>query len=222
MSIATPLTAHLNDPKYANAVYEPSEDTFLLIDALEQDLPFLQGLTITIVCEIGTGSGIVITAISKALGSGKFYLASDINPKACSCASQTAEVNSVDLEIIRCDLLTCFTDRLSGSVDLLIFNPPYVVTTSEELRGSGLNRSWAGGTKGRDVLDRLLNDVPKLLSCRGVFYLVALPENDIDEIEQFFKRFHFEMFIVLNRKAGRENLFVLRFSRENAGQNIGF
>lgn len=47
--------------------------------------------------------------------------------------------------------------RLSGFVDILIFNPPYVVTSSEELESAkGIELSWAGGIDGRQVLDQFL------------------------------------------------------------------
>ena len=56
MMIPTPLTHHLD---FEN-IYEPAEDSFLLLDALEQDLVYIsQTLKPTICVEIGSGSGII-------------------------------------------------------------------------------------------------------------------------------------------------------------------
>jgi len=68
--------------------------------------------------------------------------------------------------------------RLQRRVDLLIFNPPYVVTPSEHIGSHQLEASWAGGVKGRQVMDRLFVQVPTLLSDRGVFYVVVVRDND--------------------------------------------
>ena len=46
-----------------------------------------------------------------------------------------------------------------------------------------LSASWAGGDKGREVLDRLLPKISHLLSPCGVFYLVAIKENNIGKVK---------------------------------------
>ena len=52
-------------------------------------------------------------------------------------------------DVVRTDLAGSL--RLSGKVDLLLFNPPYVATPREEMEGSGISISWAGGVDGRCV-----------------------------------------------------------------------
>jgi len=61
-------------------------------------------------------------------------------------------------------ILTKFSDglmsRLAGKVDVILFNPPYVVTSSEEIGSSSIEAAWAGGIDGREVLDKFLPQVP--------------------------------------------------------------
>ena len=43
--------------------------------------------------------------------------------------------------------------------------------------GSGIEAAWAGGSRGREVIDRFLPMVTQLLSNQGLFYLVTIAEN---------------------------------------------
>lgn len=105
-------------------------------------------------------------------------------------------------------------------MDIILFNPPYVPTESEEVLSAQSDRSisgsWAGGTDGMEVTNRLLGDVEALLSERGKFYLVTLERNNIPEIcERMFRTFRLQCQIVAQRRAGIENLHILQFSRVN-------
>lgn len=75
-------------------VYEPAEDTFLMLDALEEELNYLTNLTPATVLEIGPGSGVLIAAVSSFFKSQAFCWAIDINPDACIVAKDTAVLNN--------------------------------------------------------------------------------------------------------------------------------
>jgi release factor glutamine methyltransferase len=147
----TPLLFHL-PVKESAQIYEPAEDSFLLIDALEEDLMFLQSMKPSVCVEIGSGSGVVITAVANALGTNSRCIAVDINPVACTVTQGTAQLNGAEVEVVAMDLLSGF--HWDNRIDVLIFNPPYVVTPSEEIwskEHGDISRAWAGGKRGREV-----------------------------------------------------------------------
>ncbi|EDV23508.1 uncharacterized protein TRIADDRAFT_50516 [Trichoplax adhaerens] len=212
MDYPTPSISHLSRKPYVNYVYDAAEDTFLFMDALQNDA------ILPLICiEVGSGSGAIISFISKILGPECYYMATDINPIAANCTIDTAKLNEMpQCEVIITDLVSGLKDRLTGNVDVILFNPPYVVTPSKEISGNGIEASWAGGENGREVMDRLFTIVPQLLSPSGLFYLVAIKENYPDEIIKTMKMVGLSGEIILSRKAGRENLFILRFDKENS------
>ncbi|GAA5843397.1 hypothetical protein JCM9279_002090 [Rhodotorula babjevae] len=213
--IPTPTTSHLSAVDF-ESVYEPAEDTFILLDALEQDADLLKGSRVCL--EIGSGSGCVSAFLASICGpSSALYLCTDLNPHAARCTALTGQSNSVPLNPILTDLTSALLPRLTHAVDVLVFNPPYVETEDAEAfdaqEDGVIERAWAGGIGGMRVTNRLLEQVETLLSSRGVFYLVAVPENKPLQILEDMKQRDLHGEITLKRRAGREHLHILRFSR---------
>jgi release factor glutamine methyltransferase len=215
--LPTPDYSHFSIKDY-ESIYEPSEDTFLFIDALEKDLDCLNALNPLFVFEIGSGSGLVINFLANHLRQNNqtLFFSTDINYKSCIATDLTSIKNKNFINVVNCDLIMPMIERLEKKVDILLFNPPYVVTESHELGARNLQAAWAGGNNGREVMDRLFPFIDHLLSENGVFYLVCIKQNRIDEIEEIFLRMKFMMEIVMNRRAGIETLFILRFNRIKA------
>jgi release factor glutamine methyltransferase len=128
---ALPSLSHFKYKDYEN-FYEPSDDTFLLVDAIASDLDCLLALKPKLCLEIGSGSGCAITFLSKLLrenGITHHCVASDINPAANAATSMTAVENNVWVDCIRMNLGKSFN---RNEFDVIIFNPPYVPTEDEK------------------------------------------------------------------------------------------
>lgn len=78
-------------------VYEPSEDTFLLLDALESELEWLKTQKPSVIVEVGSGSGVIITALSNALADSVHCIATDININACLTTYKTSSLNQAQV-----------------------------------------------------------------------------------------------------------------------------
>lgn len=225
-----------------NKVYEPAEDSFLLLDALEQELELIKR-NVNICLECGSGSGVIITALAQAFSSknvpsdhslthiNRLLLATDLNWDACTTTKKCAKYHMLDsnVQVVRTDLAEALVDRLENSVDLLVFNPPYVptdenesnafsshTTTSEcsEAQTGQLHLSWAGGSQGRKLIDIFLRSyVPRLLSKPdGVAFMIALDQNNPKELVNFLVDEHkIQGKIVLERQAGIERLHVVKY-----------
>ncbi|KAI9182877.1 S-adenosylmethionine-dependent methyltransferase [Blastocladiella emersonii ATCC 22665] len=211
--LSTPDFGHLKAADYEQ-IYEAAEDTFLFLDALEGDMEAVLRPRQPAVClEVGSGSGCVSTFLAMHLGKPIYYLTTDINPAACAATRGTAVQNRVQIDAVHTDLVSSLLPRLAGSVDVFLFNPPYVPTPDGEVGTPDLSAAWAGGERGRRVIDRLLPQIPVLLSARGVAYFVLVQENDPDEIARTMAGHGLAMSVVMRRRSGPERLMIVRFER---------
>ena len=215
--LPTPDTLHLSIEKYKNRVYDPSEDTFLLLDALESDASYLNSIQPTLGLEVGVGSGCVSTFLCHSVLNNPIYMmCTDINPLALEASLETSTRNGLKIpfQVLRTDLIDSLLPRLFNKVDVLIFNPPYVVTGPEEVGSHSIEAAWAGGINGRQVIDRFLPLVHSLLSSKGVFYLVTINENQpLQILNELKSQYGLEGSVFKSRKAGIEGLSILRIHK---------
>ncbi|XP_055636361.1 uncharacterized protein LOC129775541 [Toxorhynchites rutilus septentrionalis] len=210
-------------PEDYDVVYDPAEDSFLLLDALESELECIKRAKPLVCVEIGPGSGIIITALAKALGYGNsHFVGVDINPHACRMTKRTSELNSCHMDVVNMDLLGSFA---SGAVDLLIFNPPYVATSAggelleEQIDQFARDRhelvkSWAGGFDGMAITNKVLEDLDRILAPGALFYLLLSAENKPQEVMKGLSRRQFDCEIIIDRKIRGEHLYVLKIRRK--------
>ncbi|KAF7549459.1 hypothetical protein G7046_g8341 [Stylonectria norvegica] len=137
--LPTPDTSHVPYER----VYEPSEDSYLLLDTLSSpaEKAFLHDAfrdVVPLVVEVGTGSGVVLAFVhahAQILFGHRHILAAGVDMNAFACRAtvatmQKAQTNNPGTHGLY--LGSCMGDLVTpwreGAVDVLIFNPPYVPT----------------------------------------------------------------------------------------------
>ena len=185
----------------------PSETTFL-----SRRFPLSTPTPILIEPGSGSGTIIAFLVAHSLTILGRpdvIALATDANPDASGVVGKTVLVTLDDVKpkgnglfaaCLRADLVTPIRD---GCADLVVFNPPYVPTSevpavphdsgsaedgierrdvdyAEESRRAEL--AYSGGKDGMEVTDRFLVELRRVLSPRGVAYLLLCARNLPDRV----------------------------------------
>lgn len=144
------------DIDIAPEVYNPSDDSFLLVRVLEVS-PGERLL------DMGTGTGIVALHAAKA---GAKVTAVDLNPHAVACVRSNAFKNDLKVETLQSDLF----QNVKGLFDVITFNPPYL--PEEGAPSTWMERAWSGGADGSEIVSRFLEDAWKFLVPGGRVYII--------------------------------------------------
>jgi release factor glutamine methyltransferase len=186
-------------------VYPPAEDSYLMLDALQNDL--LPATSFMLAVDVGCGSGIISSFLAKHFRMN--VIAVDLNCAATNTTLRTAQRNCVHLDAVTGDLFSFFAHP--HYIDLVVFNPPYVLTPSEEVGSKDISASWAGGINGREVIDKFIKQSKTLTN--AIIYLLLLNENDPKDVCEKMKEIGFDSRMVIYRKCGIEGLSVYCFKR---------
>jgi release factor glutamine methyltransferase len=179
-------------------VYEPAEDTFLLAENLVVDKN-------DVVLDVGTGCGILgILAAKKA----RRVVAVDVNPHAVCCAKMNAELNGVaeKIETLRSDLFKAIKKNVK--FDLIIFNAPYLPSEMREEK-NWIERAWAGGPTGRQLIDQFILQAPSYLKKGGKILLVQSTLSDVEETVQKLRERQFCVRVLAQDKVAFETIVVI-------------
>jgi release factor glutamine methyltransferase len=188
------MNLHFKDTKikFTPQVYEPAEDSFLLAEAALSIIKNSENIL-----EVGCGSGIICAVIKKNTAAKVTGI--DINPYAAKCTRDNG------VESIRGDLLSC----IRGKFDIIIFNPPYLPTDDSERTKGWINIALDGGSDGRKIINRFLEEAGSNLLENGRILMLVSSLTGIEDVKSKMKsigfhveeknkeRFNFEQLMVL-------------------------
>ena len=181
-------------------VYEPAEDTFLLLNAINIKKNNL-------VLEIGTGCGIIALECARR---GAEVVCTDSNPYAVEIAQRNFKENQLMLkgriEFRKGSLFSVLKNN--EKFDIIIFNPPYLPTKSDERIGGWFDVATNGGIDGLKIIEQFLNGVKKHLSKNGHAYFVFSSLSNQTKLNNILSVNEFNAEIVSNQWFDDERIDV--------------
>jgi len=153
-----------------DGVYEPSDDTYLLIESIDigNEKKAL---------DMGCGSGIIALHLAKYF----FTVAADINEMAIKNTTHNAEINGINIKVVKSDLFSNIEEKF----DIIAFNPPYLPVIGESI-------SWDGGKGGISLLDKFFKHAWKYLNENGKIYFVISSLSDFDLLKKKYGFYNFK------------------------------
>ena len=152
----------------------PRPETELLVElALEfaaRHTSRVEGLNIA---DVGVGCGAIAIALAVNLP-GARVVATDISPAALKLASENVSRHRVEdrVTLLNGDLL----DSVSGPIDILVSNPPYIssaqlATLPREIRDHEPRGALDGGANGMAVIEQLIRQAKDKLRPGGAMFV---------------------------------------------------
>lgn len=175
----TPVHLYGLDLVIPDQTYFPAEDTELAIEGINEWVAREKDTTRKYqICEIGTGSGVLILTIAKRLLQ-KHITAScvgvDVNGLAVEAGQYNIQKNGFlkDVIIYKGNLFDPLPE--TSIFDLIIFNPPYLagddLITSENRQA--IDSAWEGGSQGSEFTVQFLDQVPRFLRPLGQLLFIS-------------------------------------------------
>lgn len=175
--------------------YCPSDDSYLLAGAIPKN----EGKAI----DMGCGSG--IQTLNLFFKGATEVTSIDNNPQALKVTEENCKKAGFGTKVktINSDLFSDIPEK----ANTIVFNPPYV--PSDEIKYNELD----GGNKGREILDKFLEQFPKHLEKNGACYFIQNDQNGIKETQEKLKRKGFTGKILSEKKLFFEKLIVIKAKR---------
>jgi release factor glutamine methyltransferase len=186
-------------------VYNPAEDTFLLLKTIQYSKK-------DSILEIGTGCGIIALSCSQ---NGAQIIATDINPNALTLTAQNIKNNQKHLNgyihLVRGNHLDII--KINQTFDIIIFNPPYLPTTTKEKISGWINYAYDGGKNGLKEIKPFLKNLYHHLTDNGTCYITASSLQDTNKLIKTLDKTKLQYEIKKQQLIGDEYLQIYQLKK---------
>jgi HemK-related putative methylase len=207
-------------------VYFPSDDTYLLIDYFKKNINdnFFDGIdvnNIENILDLGTGTGIIAIFLQYIKSRSKTFnpriFASDILDEAIVCAKKNEALNNFHNQIVflQSDLFKAFPNYLKSSINIIIFNPPYLPSSAlinENKNKMKIDHSWDGGIEGYEILIEFIKEAKSFLNLQRVHYIyyISSSRTNLDELYKIILELGFTNEIIARKHIFFEDIILNR------------
>ena len=155
--------------------YQPAEDTYLLLQTtkeyLRQQLQTTSSKIPLKVCEVGCGSGEIITTLKEEFSNQIEVYATDINPQAIEDTNALAKQKNISITAKVGSFLEPFEQEVFDSI---IFNTPYLPCEDGERfdKLSIEDKALYGGKAGFEVTNQFLDSLHNSIHSQTQIYML--------------------------------------------------
>ncbi len=178
-------------------IYEPAEDSFMLMGFLDDYLEDLEDKNISYL-DLGTGSGILAETAKEA--GVKNITCSDKNIDAVKFTSGKGFV-SIESNLF---------ENISDSFDLITFNAPYL--PEDDLEDFESAEITTGGKKGDEISIKFIDSTLHHLNEKGKIFLLVSSLTPLKKLEALGGK------VVARKKLFMEELIILEFTNGTQSQ----
>jgi len=197
-------------------VYEPEDDSFLLLESIEKFLYNFDNNDLKI-CEVGVGSGFVISGVAKSFPNNVFS-GVDINPDAIVSTKSRFEKINNKINLYNGNLL----EPIKEKQDLIFFNTPYLPCEEGEIFENLeiIDKAIYGGEKGYEIIEEFILQISDKLNLNGcVFMLFSNLSNKI-YIDELLNKLFFNFEIIEEQHHFFEQLFIYKITMSDVLKKI--
>ncbi|MBN1801499.1 MAG: methyltransferase [Candidatus Lokiarchaeota archaeon] len=209
------------------ALYYPSDDSYLLIDyfyshTTPESFDGIKLEFINNILDMGTGTGIIALSFlylkQEYQNLNPHIYASDVLESAIKCARINEKANNFQEEItfILSDLFSNFPSSLKNSFDVIVFNPPYLPSSDllNETKKNDKDLCWDGGNTGIEILGDFITQLKDFLhqesSKNARSYFISSSRTDSNKIDKIVEKNELKREILCKKRFFFEDLFLNR------------